>query len=692
MARKGNQQRNGLHHGGSNLTDTKSETAGKPLSDESDTFKSCEGKVPDSNTVPICEVHGQLNNPLEDGTTSTKFSARRKKSNKRSGKGSNRQRSEDSRMPNLEESVPSSSKTKDGADFGSIFDGAETREYGGVPQDSNINYESPRNNMRDNSTGENVSASSKSSDTMPSGGLTTLTTYVLGVVKEWLWKQKPWVTSLSMQTYDLWNKALIKIEHGYPIVLTWILQRRKRLDSLLRLGTTSLFTVIWCSVLSTIAMIGFSKMFTIMVITGLVFVFIGLPFAILVLGIFATIILWIYGSFWTTGFVIFVGGISFATNHERVSLFIATGYAVYSAKGYIGWPGLILGFNLAFFSGDGLIYLLKNKIDDQRSNRPEQAWQSHGRTDHHSNGETWQDPFVDDASVRHTDRSPGVPSTSGAETDLTSEEEIMRLLNCNDHYSALGLARYETIDASYLKREYRKKAMLVHPDKNMGNEKAAEAFKKLQNAYEVLLDSLKRKTYDDELRREELLNYIRRLQTTSQKSGKHGIFTTSGSVHPRPEEEAASLGDSRRITCKKCGDFHLWAQASRSKSRARWCQECKDLHPAKDGDGWVEQSFQPLLFGLLNKMSPPIAYVCADSRIYDATEWFLCQGMSCPVNTHKPSFHVNTSVASRHGTARPGPTEVRWPLPCQAGTSSGSGSASGSKSNLKKRKKGKKQW
>lgn len=34
---------------------------------------------------------------------------------------------------------------------------------------------------------------------------------------------------------------------------------------------------------------------------------------------------------------------------------------------------------------------------------------------------------------------------------------------------------------------------------------------------QVLLDSLKRKTYDDELRREELLNYIRRLQTTSQK-------------------------------------------------------------------------------------------------------------------------------------------------------------------------------
>ncbi|KAJ8764119.1 hypothetical protein K2173_005025 [Erythroxylum novogranatense] len=33
-------------------------------------------------------------------------------------------------------------------------------------------------------------------------------------------------------------------------------------------------------------------------------------------------------------------------------------------------------------------------------------------------------------------------------------------------------------------------AMLVHPDKIMGNEKAAKAFKKLQNAYEVYWDIL----------------------------------------------------------------------------------------------------------------------------------------------------------------------------------------------------------
>jgi len=57
------------------------------------------------------------------------------------------------------------------------------------------------------------------------------------------------------------------------------------------------------------------------------------------------------------------------------------------------------------------------------------------------------------------DCSPGVPSTSGADSELTSVEEIARLLNCTDHYSVLGLSRYENVDVSVLKREYRKMVM-----------------------------------------------------------------------------------------------------------------------------------------------------------------------------------------------------------------------------------------
>ncbi|KAH7865151.1 hypothetical protein Vadar_002885 [Vaccinium darrowii] len=42
----------------------------------------------------------------------------------------------------------------------------------------------------------------------------------------------------------------------------------------------------------------------------------------------------------------------------------------------------------------------------------------------------------------------------------------------------------------------------------------------------------------------------------------------------------------------------------------------------------------------------------ADSKIYDATEWYICQGMRSPVNTHKPSFHVNTSLPAKHNNGK----------------------------------------
>lgn len=56
-----------------------------------------------------------------------------------------------------------------------------------------------------------------------------------------------------------------------------------------------------------------------------------------------------------------------------------------------------------------------------------------------------------------SDRGPGTPSTSGADSDISSEDEVIRLLNCTDHYAVLGLSRYENVDPSLLKKEYRKK-------------------------------------------------------------------------------------------------------------------------------------------------------------------------------------------------------------------------------------------
>ncbi|KAE8703711.1 glutamic acid-rich protein-like [Hibiscus syriacus] len=471
------------------------------------------------------------------------------------------------------------------------------------------------------------------------------------VINLWLERLRPIFISLTAKVCNARDHVKVKVERLYPIVLTWLRHfgnimlllsiiwldcTLRGIDSFLRMGTTSLFSVIWCSIFSVFAMVGMLKFLILLVIAAMTVVFIGFTLAMLVVAVFGSIFLWLYGSFWTTLLVIFLGGLAYSFSHERLALTITTIYSVYCAWMYSGWLGLLVALNLSFISSDVLIYYLKNNINQQAKPNvnPE-----------HTNG--MHASFSENAPGFSEDRGPGVASSSGVDTEITSEEEVARLLNCTDHYSALGLSRYQNVDVNVLKREYRKKAMLVHPDKNMGNEKAVEAFKKLQNAYEVLLDSVKQKAYDDELRREELFNYFRRFQNASQKYDQHG----SGFGWSDADGEEV-FGEPRRIACKKCGNIHVWIQTKKSKSRARWCQECKDFHQAKDGDGWVEQSSQPFLFGLLQKVDAPSAYVCADSKIYNATEWYICQGMRCPPNTHKPSFHVNTSLTSKHSTGK----------------------------------------
>ena len=64
-----------------------------------------------------------------------------------------------------------------------------------------------------------------------------------------------------------------------------------------------------------------------------------------------------------------------------------------------------------------------------------------------------------------------------------------------DYYEVLGVSR--TATEAELKVAYRRAAAKHHPDRNHGNEKAAEiAFKECKEAYEVLSDAGKRRAYD----------------------------------------------------------------------------------------------------------------------------------------------------------------------------------------------------
>ena len=62
-----------------------------------------------------------------------------------------------------------------------------------------------------------------------------------------------------------------------------------------------------------------------------------------------------------------------------------------------------------------------------------------------------------------------------------------------DFYEVLGVARNASADE--IKRSYRKLAMEYHPDRNSG-EDAADRFKEINRAYEVLSDTDKRSAYD----------------------------------------------------------------------------------------------------------------------------------------------------------------------------------------------------
>jgi len=63
-----------------------------------------------------------------------------------------------------------------------------------------------------------------------------------------------------------------------------------------------------------------------------------------------------------------------------------------------------------------------------------------------------------------------------------------------DYYELLKISR--DADTSQIKKAFRKASLEYHPDRNPGDEEAAEKFTKINRAHEVLTDDIKRQIYD----------------------------------------------------------------------------------------------------------------------------------------------------------------------------------------------------
>jgi DnaJ homolog subfamily C member 7 len=95
------------------------------------------------------------------------------------------------------------------------------------------------------------------------------------------------------------------------------------------------------------------------------------------------------------------------------------------------------------------------------------------------------------------------PEEPGIQKEIRSAELELKKSKRKDYYKILSIEK----DASEqeIKKAYRKLAIVHHPDKNPGDEEAAERFKDIGEAYECLSDPQKRERYDSGADLEEMM-------------------------------------------------------------------------------------------------------------------------------------------------------------------------------------------
>lgn len=150
---------------------------------------------------------------------------------------------------------------------------------------------------------------------------------------------------------------------------------------------------------------------------------------------------------------------------------MATVYALYCVKVRVGWHGVFLSVNLAFFSNDILNFLLQWFDNVSESSHSEDQKQSETVLGDDFPEECEYSIPTDESENLHSCKSSSKPAVTTSVVDKQKEfsaskivkvqtdsvDEMRRILNSLDHYEALGFSRHKKVDAAILKKEYRKK-------------------------------------------------------------------------------------------------------------------------------------------------------------------------------------------------------------------------------------------
>ncbi|PKA45761.1 hypothetical protein AXF42_Ash018312 [Apostasia shenzhenica] len=275
------------------------------------------------------------------------------------------------------------------------------------------------------------------------------------------------------------------------------------------LGSTALFVSLWsCFLILTSTACLVYVLLSLGAAVAFVTIF-GHTTELFIVGLFGLLILWKYSNLWTSVILLIVGGVMFSLRNALFLVLTSATYALYCVHNRVGWTGDLLVLSFSFISNDLLNKLLLRydctcegeKLEEQKTSEPiledfHDYFKYFPSTVETCYADSSNSPVNASVTSDSLHVQNDTSCSKAVRTDLVSREEIKRIMNSSSHYDALGFAQRSNIDQIALKKEYYKKAMLVHPDKNMGNPLASESFKKLQ-------DFTKKKNYDEQLRKEE---------------------------------------------------------------------------------------------------------------------------------------------------------------------------------------------
>ncbi len=179
-----------------------------------------------------------------------------------------------------------------------------------------------------------------------------------------------------------------------------------------------------------------------------------------------------------------------------------------------------------------------------------------------------------------------------------------------DHYTVLGLDR----DASdrRIRKAYRELARQYHPDRNPSSE-AAETFKRIVEAYEVLRDSVKRLEYDAALQKvgsgavvdrfEDLFSVFSEREKDRPRRGKNIVTEVMIDIGDILTGTEAHATVSRRIACSDCN-----GTGAEQGVAYHMCTSCR---------GWGEVTFRSATGSGISTRSEPCTKCNGTGKIID---------------------------------------------------------------------------